>query len=271
MTNKTEDKATSQGMNLDLGKQGLQMGTNINSLKLDPRLEERVLTGIGWVDDVFGAGDKEQGITPSTTVLFTGTPGAGKTTLALQVADAWTSQGNICLYNTNEESALQVRKTVKRLNLKSGFIIGEDRLVPKMIAHAEFLMKKNPKAKVLLIGDSIQVLDDGFYANGTTNSMTPVRTTNMLTSFCKEHFTMAFLIGQVNKDGKFSGKQAIKHAVDVHAHLTIDQKPGSETFGKRIFKLEKNRFGFSQVGYFLGLDGRKGLYEDGAWSPIVED
>jgi predicted ATP-dependent serine protease len=251
--------------------QGIKRGTNINTLKVDPRLEERVLTGIGWVDDVFGAGDKEQGITPSTTILFTGTPGAGKTTGALQIADAWTAQGNVCLYNTNEESALQVRKVTKRLNLKSGFIIGEDRLVPEMIAHARFLMERDPKAKLLVIGDSIQVLDDGFYANGTTNSNTPVRVTNMLTAFAKEVFAVAMLIGQVNKDGKFAGKQAIKHAVDVHAHLSIDQKPGSETFGKRIFKVEKNRFGFSGVGYFLGMDGKKGLYEDGAWSPLVED
>ncbi len=266
-----KEKEAAPGDELKLGTLGIKRGTNIKNVKLDPRLDERVCTGIGWLDDVFGAGEKEQGITPSTTILFTGTPGAGKTTGALQIADAWTSQGNICLYNTNEESALQVRKVVKRLNLKHGFIIGEDRLVPDMLDHARELMAASPKAKLMVIGDSIQVLDDGFYANGTTNSVTALRVTNMITSFCKEHFAVGIAIGQVNKDGKFSGKQAIKHAVDVHAHLTIDQKPGSETFGKRIFKIEKNRFGFSQVGYFLGLSGDKGLYEDGAWSPIVSD
>lgn len=256
---------------LNLPQSGIKRGTNITTLKVPPELEERVLTGIGWTDDVFGAGDKEQGLTPSTSILFTGTPGAGKTTFALQVADAWTAQGNICLYNTNEESALQVRKVTKRLNLKSGFIIGEDRLVPDVLAHANWLREKNPGKKLLLIGDSIQTHDDGFYNNGTLNSMSPVRVTKMFTSYCKETFAMAILIGQVNKDGKFNGKQQIKHDVDVHAHLMIDQKPGSETFGKRIFKIEKNRFGFSGVGYFLGMDGKKGLYEDGAWSPIVED
>ena len=264
-------KAIAEGDKMNLMAQGIKRGTNITSLKVDPRLERRVLTGIGWVDDVLGAGDKEQGITPSTSVLFTGTPGAGKSTLSLQIADAWTGQGNICLYNTNEESALQIRKVVKRLNLRSGFIIGEDRLVPEMISHARFLMNRSPKADLLVICDSIQVHDDGFYSNGTTNTQTPVRVTNMLTSFCKETFSVAFLIGQVNKDGKFSGKQAIKHAVDVHAHLNIDQKPDSETFGKRIFKVEKNRFGLSQVGYFLGMDGERGLFEDGTWSPMIEE
>jgi len=255
---------------LDLGILGLKKGTNILKVDVPPELEERVETGIGWVDDVFGGGEGERGLTPSTSILFTGTPGAGKTTLALQIANSWTQQGNICVYNTNEESALQVRKTTKRLGMSSGFIIGEDRLVPNLIEHCNWLREKNPGKKLLIIGDSIQTHDDGFYKDGGTNSMTPVRVTKRLTSYCKQTFSLCMLIGQVNKDGKFNGKQTIKHDVDVHAHLLIDQKPSSPSFGKRIFKIEKNRFGFSQVGYFLGLDGKKGLYEDAAWSPEVE-
>lgn len=250
---------------------GIKQGTNILTVKVPVELEERIITGIGWVDDIYGAGDKEQGITPSTSILFTGTPGAGKTTHALQIADAWTAQGNICLINGTEESVLQIRKTTKRLGMKSGFIVGEDRLIPDVLAHADFLRKQNPGKKFMLIIDSLQTHDDGFYSNGGVNSMTPVRVTKMVASYCKEHFAVAMILGQVNKDGKFAGKQQIKHIVDVHAHLNIDQKPTSETFGKRIYKIEKNRFGFSQVGYFLGLDGKKGLYEDGAWSPVIED
>lgn len=266
---KKEEPKNSAG-NMNLPSQGVRRGTNILDLTVPPELEERVSSGIAWVDDLLGAGDKEQGITPSTSILFTGTPGAGKTTGALQIADGWTSQGNICLFNGQEESLLQVRKTTKRLKMKNGFVCGEDRLIPQVLEHARYLITQNPKKRLMLVLDSIQTHDDGFYSNGGTNSMTPVRVTKMITEFCKETFSIAILIGQVNKDGKFSGKQQIKHDVDVHLHLQIDQKPTSETFGKRIIKVEKNRFGFSQVGYFLGLN-EKGLYEDGAWSPIVED
>lgn len=244
--------------------------TNVLDLALDPRLEQRVSSGLEFIDELLGAGDQELGITPSTSILFTGGAGAGKTTLSLQLADAWTAAGGIALINGQEEHPLQVRKTVKRLDLKNGFKIGEDRLVPQMLSHADFLREKNPKKPLMIICDSLQTHDDGFYKDGGTNSQTPVRVTKQITEYCKEHYAVAVMIGQVNKDGKFSGKNTIKHLVDVHLHLQIDQKPSSETFGKRILKVEKNRFGFSQVGYFLGMKSN-GLYADGAWSPVVED
>mgnify|MGYP000864423214 CR=1 FL=1 len=245
-------------------------GTNVLSLNLDPRLEVRVPTGLDFIDELLGAGEQELGATPSTSILFTGGAGAGKTTLSQQLADAWTRAGGVALLNGQEEHPLQVRKTSKRLNLKSGFIIGEDRLVPNMLNHADYLREKSPNKPLLLICDSLQTHDDGFYRDGGTNTMTPVRITRMLTEYCKRHYAVCVLIGQVNKDGKFSGKNSIKHLVDVHMHLQIDQKPTSETFGKRILKVEKNRFGFSQVGYFLGMKS-EGLYADGEWSPVVED
>lgn len=267
---KTETKKVSADAMFDFPSVIPSRGTNVLSLKLDPRLEQRVPTGLDFIDELLGAGDQELGATPSTSILFTGGAGAGKTTLSLQLADAWTQMGGVALLNGQEEHPLQVRKTTKRVNLKSGFIIGEDRLVPGMLEHADYLREKNPKKPLLLICDSLQTHDDGFYRDGGTNSMTPVRITKMITEYCKKHYAVAVLIGQVNKDGKFSGKNTIKHLVDVHMHLQIDQKPTSETFGKRILKIEKNRFGFSQVGYFLGMKA-EGLYADGQWSPIVED
>ena len=69
------------------------------------QLKKRCKTGIKFIDDAFGG----KGMTPSVCTLFTGTPGAGKTTLMLQLADSLTRQGHVCLFNTAEESLYQVR------------------------------------------------------------------------------------------------------------------------------------------------------------------
>lgn len=250
---------------------GIKQGTNILDIDIPRELETRVLSGIPWVDDVYGASECEQGVTPSTTILLTGGPGTGKTTHCLQLADSWTENGNIALYNTNEESAFQVRKVTKRLSLKSGFYIGENRLINDVFKHADMLREQNPNKQLLLIVDSIQTHDDGFYANGTTNTMTAVRVTKAVTSYCKKTYSIGVLIGQVNKDGLFSGKNTIKHLTDVHAHMKFDQKQKSPTFGKRIYEMQKNRFGRAFCGYLLGLDGNRGLYEEGTWYPTFEE
>ena len=47
----------------------------------------------------------------------------------LQLADAITKAGHICLYNTGEESLYQVKMVAERLGLRNGFVVGQDTLV----------------------------------------------------------------------------------------------------------------------------------------------
>jgi predicted ATP-dependent serine protease len=242
----------------------ISRGTNILDLVIPPQLEESILTGVKWFDDALGG----YGLTPSQVCLFTGTPGAGKTTTMLQIADAWTKSGNICLLNTVEEALVQVRKVTKRLGLTSGFICGQDRLVPAALEHFDQLRAANPNKKALIILDSLQVHDDGKYKDGGTNSMTPVRIAEMVSEYCKATYAMTIMIGQVTKGGKFAGKQQLQHNIDSHAHVYIDQRPTSETYGKRIFKFEKNRFGPANMGSILNMTGDGGLIAE---SPFEGD
>lgn len=246
-------------MKLNVGLKGWKQGTNILDVEVPQQLENTVATGLSFFDDALTSGE---GVTPSSSILFTGTPGAGKTTMCLQLADSITKAGNICLFNTGEESLFQVRKVAKRLNLRNGFIAGQDTKVADVLEHAGALMKANPGKQLFMVLDSLATLDDGFYANGSVNSMTAVRAIEMITDFCKETFAIAVTIGQVNKNGDFGGKMQIKHTVDVHAHLFIDEEKRSDTFGERIFEVSKNRFGSNGKRYILGMD-RTGLYEKG--------
>lgn len=243
---------------MELGvAQQLARGTNINDIELPEYLKITHDTGIEMVNKALGG----EGVTPTSSILLSGGSGCGKTTLALQLCDAWTRQGHLAFFNTNEEAATQVKKTVLRLGLSNGFIIGQDRLVPEMLEHAKFLAKKNPGKRILLIADSLQTLDDGYYANGGTNSNTQVRVTAQIVNWCKTTHNIGIIIGQVNKNGDFAGKNLIKHAVDVHLHMYIDKAKKSETYGERILETEKNRYGFSGTEIIFGIDGRRGVYE----------
>ena len=249
-------------MNLSVGLKSWKRGTNILDLEVPAQLERTVKTGLNWFDEAVSSGE---GMTPSTAMMLTGTPGAGKTTMCLQLADAITAQGHVCLFNTGEESLFQVRKVAKRLNLKHGFVAGQDVLVPDLLSHADSLRKANPNKQVFLIIDSLQTLDDGKYKDGHTNSMTQVRSIEMITNWCKETYGIALVIGQVTKGGDFAGKQQIKHAVDAHGHLFIDEQKNSETYGERLFEIQKNRFGANGKTFILGMQ-KTGLYEKGSYS-----
>ena len=251
-------------MNLNVGIKGLKRGTNIHEISVPDALRARKRTGLDWFDDALGG----EGFVPSSVMMLTGTPGAGKTTMMLQLADAITKAGHICLYNTGEESLYQVKMVAERLNLKNGFVAGQDTLVEDLLAHANQLRKANPGKQVFILQDSLQTLDDGKYADGGTNSMTAVRSVEMLTDWAKANYGVVIFIGQVTKSGDFAGKQTILHAVDVRGSLFIDEDKRSETFGERIFEITKNRFGCNGRSYILGM-AKTGLFEKGSFGGIA--
>lgn len=247
-------------MNLNVGIKGLKRGTSIDDIKVPEALRNRKKTGLDFFDAAVGGA----GLVPSSVVMLTGTPGAGKTTMLLQLADAITGRGHVCLYNTGEESLYQVKMVAERLKLRNGFVVGQDTLVPDLLAHADHLRAANPGKQVFVLQDSLQTLDDGKWKDGT-NSMTSVRSTEMLTDWAKSTYGIVMFIGQVTKSGDFAGKQTILHAVDCRGQLFIDDEKKSETYGERIFEVTKNRFGCSGKSYILGL-GTTGLYERGSFS-----
>lgn len=249
-------------MKLQIGIKGLKPQTNILDIRVPPQLKIRRDTGIEWINDSLGG----RGFTPSTCMMLTGTPGGGKTTALLQLADSLTAQGHVVLYNTGEESLYQVAMVAERLKLKNGFFSGQDIMVDAVLKHAEEIRKANPKKQFFLLCDSLQTLNDGKYADGGTTGNTPMRVCEKLTDYAKSTFSVVVFIGQVNKSGEFSGKNGIKHAIDVHGHIYIDDDKRSETWGERLFTVNKNRFGCSGRTYVLGLDDT-GLWEKGRFHP----
>jgi len=235
-------------MQLNVKRDDIIFGTNILNITVPNKLRERHECGVTYIDDAFGG----QGFTPSTIALFTGEPGAGKTTLMLELANALTSKGYTTLFNTAEESLYQVKLTCERLNLEHGFVAGQESYVPKLLKNCDFLRRRDPGRPFFLIVDSLQTLNDGKYGEEHTNSQSAVRSLQMLTDYAKEHYVNVICIGQVNKSGSMAGSQKLKHMVDAMLHLSIEKK--DEDFkGLRVLETIKNRFGGAGWTFFLDL------------------
>jgi DNA repair protein RadA/Sms len=238
-------------MKLKVKSDKIVFGTNILDIKIPEKLRERHKCGVEYIDDAFGG----EGFTPSTISLFTGEPGAGKTTLMLTLANSLTSQGYSCLFNTAEESLYQVKLTCERLELNSGFIAGQESFVPRLLQDCNLIRDQYPNKPFFLIVDSLQTLNDGKYGEEHTNSQSAVRALQMLTDYAKEHYVNIICIGQVNKSGNMAGSQKLKHMVDAMLHLSIEKK--DEDFkGLRVLETIKNRFGGAGWTFYMDLKSK---------------
>ena len=242
-------------MKIEFGQPKIGINTNINDVDIPEQMKNSIPSGNMYMDSLF-AGD---GILPSTVCLTTGLPGAGKSTLMMQQADCLTGAGHISLYNANEESLYQVRRTVNRLGLRNGFVVGYDRDVDDIIEHANALQTSYPDKKIFVFADSLQTLDaskkKGKRGRNLSRLNMQVEATERLTVWAKDTFNVAFIIGQVTKAGEFTGKQDIKHIVDCHLHLAFhrEHRHGPE---ERFARMEKNRFGISGIYHNFSLNAR---------------
>ena len=231
----------------------IAFGTNILDITIPEHLKRKFATGVTYFDGALGG----EGMTPSCVTLFTGTPGAGKTTMMLGLADSITKQDGICLFNTAEESLFQTAMTAKRLRLKNGFVTGNTDDINELLEGATKVMEANPGKQFVMIVDSLQCLDDGKYSSGVKTSGTAIRCLERITNFCKETGACAVVINQVNKQGKMAGSNKLKHMVDAHMHLSVEKKE-QDLLGCRVLETQKNRFGGCGHIFFLHM-GKRGF------------
>ena len=244
-------------MNLNVKTDDIEFGTNILKVKVPKQLRSKVKCGLKYIDDALGG----EGFTPSAVTFFTGTPGAGKTTMMLKMADSLTKSGALVVFNTAEESLYQVKLVAERLNLQHGFHAGQETTVPALLEYCDKLRNKrgNKNKPFFLIVDSLQTLTDGKYANGGGGRAKDKRCLGMITDYCKQNYCNAIVIGQVNKSGTMAGSNVLKHMVDSMMTLSVEEKD-PDLRGCRVLQMIKNRFGGSGGTFFLDL-GRRGFKE----------
>ena len=244
-------------MKLNVKTDDIQFGENILKIKVPKALRNKVASGLEYFDAALGG----EGFTPSQVLYFTGTPGAGKTTMLLTLADRLTKNGALVVFNTAEESLYQVKLIAERLGLRSGFSVGQETHVPSLLEKCDALRAKrgNKNKPFFLLVDSLQCMDDGKYKDGSVNRASAERSLGLMTDYCKENFCNAVVIGQVNKSGQMAGSNVLKHMVDSMMTLSVEEKD-PDLRGCRVLQMVKNRFGGAGGTFFLDL-GKRGFKE----------
>jgi len=226
----------------------IAFGTSIQDIKVPDVLKKRISTGMDYFDCVLGG----EGFTPSMVTLFTGTPGAGKTTMMLALANSLQGHGAQVVFNTAEESLYQIKMTANRLRLRHSFCVGGETSVPALLAGCDKIREAHPGRSFFLVVDSLQCMSDGHFKNGRITTATAERSLGLLTSYAKEHAVNVIVIGQVTKDGKMAGSNKLKHMVDSHIHLSVESSD-EDLKGCRVLETQKNRFGGAGHVIFLRL------------------
>ena len=198
----------------------IPFGSSIQDVTVPDALKKRIPCGLDYFNAIMGG----EGFTPSMVALFTGTPGAGKTTMMLTLANALQGHGAEVVFNTAEESLYQVKMTCDRLRLRHPFKVGGETRVPVLLEGCDKLRESAPERPFFLIVDSLQCMDDGKFNTGRITTATAERALGLLTSYAKEHACDVIVIGQVTKDGKMAGSNKLKHMVDAHIHLSVETK-----------------------------------------------
>ena len=235
-------------MKIKVKVEDIAFGTSIQDIEVPSILKKRISTGIDYFDCVLGG----EGFTPSMVTLFTGTPGAGKTTMMLALANSLQGHGAQVIFNTAEESLYQVKMTANRLRLRHPFCVGGETSVPTLLEGCDKIREAHPDRSFFLIVDSLQCMSDGHFKNGRITTATAERSLGLLTSYAKEHAVNVIVIGQVTKDGKMAGSNKLKHMVDSHIHLSVESSD-EDLRGCRVLETQKNRFGGAGHVIFLRL------------------
>ncbi|HEY4255251.1 MAG TPA: DNA repair protein RadA [Chlamydiales bacterium] len=189
---------------------------------------QRLSTQMGELDRLFG-----EGVVEGSLILVGGEPGVGKSTLMLQMANAFALQGLTVLYVCGEESAEQTSLRARRLGIDHANIY----LYSETSFHAIKAQIEQINPDIAII-DSVQIIYKAEIPSAP-GSVVQVREIAMeFMHVAKGQGITTFLIGHVTKSGEIAGPRVLEHIVD-----TVLDFEGDRQHGYRLLRAIKNRFG----------------------------
>ena len=193
-------------------------------------------SGLAEFDRVLGGG-----IVPGASILLSGEPGVGKSTLLTAVAARVAAMGGTVLYVSAEESLGQVRLRAERTgSLHESLWLSAETDLAVILGQIEQV------APDLVIVDSVQTVSAA-ETPGFAGGPSQVReVAASLVRGAKDTGVPLLLVGHVTKDGQIAGPRVLEHLVDVVCHFDGDRHSAL-----RFVRAVKNRFGpTDEVGCF---------------------
>lgn len=203
---------------------------------------DRAVTGISEFDRVMGGG-----IVSDSINILSAPPGAGKSTLCLQVCDKMIDLGKNVLYASGEESRSQIKNRANRIKFKNF-----DKLWILDDCNMDLVVQEIKDKDIdFFILDSI----NSYYLN----ELLPARPNNPSQVLgCAETVKnvtkngnkpiSCIIIGQMTKEDELAGSRALEHLVD--AYLRFE---GEREEPLRILTPVKNRFGSTEESGFFNM------------------
>lgn len=160
------------------------------------------------------------GIISTSVTLLGGHPGAGKSTMLLQLLQSiYDATKRKSIYIATEEALPEVRARADRLAIGNKESI---RMVPAMSGVGDIgslLLKHKPSAIIL---DSLQGMTGD-------NDGLGVELLNMMKKYSVELAAPSIVISHINKEGDYAGLMTYQHAVDTLLKLVPDEDDGIRT------------------------------------------
>lgn len=210
-----------------------------------PPEPERFSTMISGLDACLAEHeDGPQGLPPGTSILLSGMPGGGKSTIATYMSAAQT--GRESLIGAGEERVTRVKERWNRLGLKDA-----DPYVSPLKAGEDFLelirdinALPNGKGLGMVVVDSVQTLTWG----GKRKYDSQLEACEMIVGQVTAAGGCVVLVSHVDKTGaNHQGAAALAHLVDIHLHLDTNAKKS-----ERNLEVRKNRVG--RAGFRVPLN-----------------
>lgn len=222
----------------------------------DPDTVRPLSTGLDEIDRVLGGG-----LLPGSVTLLGGSPGMGKSTLILQVADRMAAAGALVLLHSAEESAGQVHARALRIHaLAPRLLLSTGTDVRRLLFFAE-PAAGGPEGAAgagpdVVVVDSIQAVSCP-EIHGPPGSVAQVRASaTALAAAARRSHCAVILVGQVTKGGELAGPRSLEHLVD-----TVLSFEGDRHHALRVLRVLKHRFGpAGEIGLFeMTGDGLSGV------------